>query len=677
MPQPSNPSPPPLPALPFALQLQPLSFVAWLLPPLDSTAQHCHHLLCILCAHMPHAKRPTESMCPMLRLCFHTPTPCTLNGLWSRHAPHHTFVTPTHHYFSLSCAFFVHLFWLFPPSPNFILFLVSTTGPPKLGYICPPQVRLLLLATKHRQLNNIDTGGQIHGSDDMMAPASLLAARFHQPDRDMAALPAMSTFTLAFTLLSPPLPLPCSLGLPLPQPRQPQHSHHAEDKDKDRSLPVKCCQLDSSSAEDEDYARDTMGLLLASVNVSQLSIVPTLPPVQPMTQCGCLVLWPPHPPPSTPLGHNTKHCQPGSSNDGASVGNIDMAFSGCLGMSPLYGNHSDMADVAFLLEQSLEHEPPSSLSGGETGSWTGATHARQMGVRCPLMGLVPPTGADCDHHRQNVMPMAELSEGMLASLAALEADLQAASLAHMKQEQSDKSTAPMYKRHVDSLPHHTSKGIYFLGIGVYTQEANDGGKMPLCQDSQVRTIKKAKKPDEPKQIESSQALKAAGTSSEAELVQCAVWCLLKFLRTTAHLYCAKILCWSDLFVSEIPMNGKKVLAALADNAKQNQQGHVDEHGALQHCLVELCPVGAIFTTDGYDHLKWVTIMHKENNVEITKSTHAVDALPGAASFNAEKPVESFLPCQREGERVVGAERGRTQKWGSMSVGERASGRVGR
>ncbi|KAF8263301.1 hypothetical protein EI94DRAFT_1463137, partial [Lactarius quietus] len=41
------------------------------------------------------------------------------------------------------------------------------------------------------------------------------------------------------------------------------------------------------------------------------------------------------------------------------------------------------------------------------------------------------------------------SLGMQASLAALEADSQAARLAHMKQEQSDKSTAPTYKRHVD------------------------------------------------------------------------------------------------------------------------------------------------------------------------------------------------------------------------------------
>ncbi len=30
-----------------------------------------------------------------------------------------------------------------------------------------------------------------------------------------------------------------------------------------------------------------------------------------------------------------------------------------------------------------------------------------------------------------------------------------------------------------------------------------------------------------------------------------------------------------------------------DNAKHNQQGHVDKHGALRHRLVKLCPVGAI------------------------------------------------------------------------------------
>ena len=197
----------------------------------------------------------------------------------------------------------------------------------------------------------------------------------------------------------------------------------------------------------------------------------------------------------------------------------------------------------------------------------------------------------------------------------------------------------------------------------------------------------------------------------------------------------------------------QVLAALADNAKHNQHGRVDEHGALRHRLVELCPVGAIARmffallhimkqplpsfvpscADGYgeygyrewydyhvfaskedgrgemtydsvldlllvsgacltpvsDHLKRVSIMHKENNIDITKSTHAghyygamnsrahgatvsgtkalggwsdsgsfrscydrafpVDALLGAASFNARKPEEYFLPREDLGE----------------------------
>jgi hypothetical protein len=50
--------------------------------------------------------------------------------------------------------------------------------------------------------------------------------------------------------------------------------------------------------------------------------------------------------------------------------------------------------------------------------------------------------------------------------------------------------------------------------------------------------------------------------------------------------------WSPLLLTP---NGfsLQVLAALADNAKHNQQGRVDEHGALRHCLVELCPVGAM------------------------------------------------------------------------------------
>jgi hypothetical protein len=37
----------------------------------------------------------------------------------------------------------------------------------------------------------------------------------------------------------------------------------------------------------------------------------------------------------------------------------------------------------------------------------------------------------------------------------------------------------------------------------------------------------------------------------------------------------------------------QVLAALADNAKHNQHGRVDEHGALRHRIPQLCGVGAL------------------------------------------------------------------------------------
>lgn len=62
---------------------------------------------------------------------------------------------------------------------------------------------------------------------------------------------------------------------------------------------------------------------------------------------------------------------------------------------------------------------------------------------------------------------------------------------------------------------------------------------------------------------------------------------------------ARILLWSDLYMTETPMDeiglGRTIttLVALADNAKTNQEGRVDEHGVLRHRLVELCPVNAV------------------------------------------------------------------------------------
>jgi len=126
---------------------------------------------------------------------------------------------------------------------------------------------------------------------------------------------------------------------------------------------------------------------------------------------------------------------------------------------------------------------------------------------------------------------------------------------------------------------------------------------PLRSDYRVKTIETAKKHDEPKRVESSQALKATGSSSGKpsltcphhlhaltshpdtytanELMRCSLWCLQKFsgtlfvyvgLRDAAMLLfstttavrggSSRILRWSDLFVSQIPMDdvclGKRV-----------------------------------------------------------------------------------------------------------------------
>jgi hypothetical protein len=83
---------------------------------------------------------------------------------------------------------------------------------------------------------------------------------------------------------------------------------------------------------------------------------------------------------------------------------------------------------------------------------------------------------------------------------------------------------------------------------------------------------------------------------------------------------ARSLLWSDLFLSKVPMHDiseetvipvkppsslhclihplthgldMQAFAAIADNAKHNQTGRVDEHGALRHRVPELCGVGAL------------------------------------------------------------------------------------
>ena len=61
----------------------------------------------------------------------------------------------------------------------------------------------------------------------------------------------------------------------------------------------------------------------------------------------------------------------------------------------------------------------------------------------------------------------------------------------------------------------------------------------------------------------------------------------------------RMLLWSDIFIKTILLFEVRIrhtvsaLAFLADNAKHNQHGRVDEFGCLRHRLVELCPIGAL------------------------------------------------------------------------------------
>ena len=81
----------------------------------------------------------------------------------------------------------------------------------------------------------------------------------------------------------------------------------------------------------------------------------------------------------------------------------------------------------------------------------------------------------------------------------------------------------------------------------------------------------------------------------------------------------RMLLWSDLFMKMIPMPDVEedvyvpvcwshsfegscltdlfiavnAFSVLADDAKHNQDGHIDEHGALRYHCVELCPVGGL------------------------------------------------------------------------------------
>ncbi|KAJ6499781.1 hypothetical protein DFH09DRAFT_1289918 [Mycena vulgaris] len=111
----------------------------------------------------------------------------------------------------------------------------------------------------------------------------------------------------------------------------------------------------------------------------------------------------------------------------------------------------------------------------------------------------------------------------------------------------------------------------------------------LRNDTRIRQFEAAVKHDEPKRAEKAQITKAAGSSSESLTDTYTVEELRKYM-----------------FKATIPLGDDReatVLGALADNAKHDQTGRVDEHDVLRHKHVELCGVGAFaMMFFGYFHI---------------------------------------------------------------------------
>ncbi|KAI0311846.1 hypothetical protein OF83DRAFT_1177189 [Amylostereum chailletii] len=148
-------------------------------------------------------------------------------------------------------------------------------------------------------------------------------------------------------------------------------------------------------------------------------------------------------------------------------------------------------------------------------------------------------------------------------------------------------------------------------------------QIKLRDDECIWTLEQSAAHNEPKRIDEAQVLKASGTSSDSytpeKLQRRALWCLSSggasparmtigicdramLLLSSAPAFrgdSAREVQWSDLYLSRLvipdirPDYQVPVLGILADNAKHNQNGRVDEHGAIRHRIVELCPVGAL------------------------------------------------------------------------------------
>lgn len=269
-----------------------------------------------------------------------------------------------------------------------------------------------------------------------------------------------------------------------------------------------------------------------------------------------------------------------SSDTGGQGHGDDDAASHCLRVSPIDSDMADTADLAYAQKPSPSLKTPLLVFAGETpppAEPAQAAHTQQTGTQFPPVCSELPTDTDrhCPQHLASSTSTAGPSSGMQASLVALEADSQAARLAHAKRERGDKSTASTYKRHVDryekwwmsyqagkasaipgwttipAFPITAAKASMYLGYESTREKKKTGSKLTipnsnvgkesisqsisalenwrfdhahhyrdipeaqtvLRSDARVKTIEKAKRHDEPKRVESSQALKATGSSS--------------------------------------------------------------------------------------------------------------------------------------------------------------------
>ena len=265
----------------------------------------------------------------------------------------------------------------------------------------PAQVRpwasLSPLASKRRQLDGFGAEShRCHGDDLAATPASPLAARFCQASSSAAEDQSHGGDDEGRALPTTPAAPPTATAA---------HAHARARTPTAPLLPMAPARtltafvptpatakrrwLDGSGPEDED---------------------------RPTTQRRRLILRPPRPPPPpAPL-------QAGSGDDGRAsslaLRDMDAAFQDCLRMSPL----DHQAEAAFQPKPSPGLQVPSPLLTGSTTSLAG-------------LAPLPPAGSDP-------------SAGMRASLAVIEAESQAARMAHAEQEQRDKATAKTYARHV-------------------------------------------------------------------------------------------------------------------------------------------------------------------------------------------------------------------------------------